>query len=119
MNFSKHSKEEWEMSYNITKYCRKIFNHREKSDVRYKNISVSTYAGETYIYHKENWNRLDKIMTIRYDERYGLYYFLEYNKYRNKRAVLENRIYIRSKKEFYSYFDYKLEDFLEIINANL
>lgn len=113
MNFSKHNKEEWEMSYNITSYCRRIFNYRKKKDDRYKNISTSTYAGETYIYHKESWNKSDKIMTIRYDERYGLYYFLEYIKYKNKRVVLENRIYIRSKKEFYSYFDYKMEEYFK------
>lgn len=109
MNFSKYSKKEWEMLRDIRRYCAKIINHRKKHDSRYENISTS----ETHIYCKKNCREADKIMAIRYDKHCGLYYFLEHKKYKNKRVSLENRIYIKSKKEFYSYFDYKMEEYFK------
>lgn len=109
MNFAKHRVSEREMLSEMMRYCNKIITHRRQKDERYLKIQacISTRTGGVEIIT----NREDSlILAIRYNERNDFYYFLEKECYGAR--VLENRITINCKGEFYAYFNEKIDEHL-------
>lgn len=104
MNFSKYRIREREILSEMMDYCSKIISHRRKEDERFLDVSVciSTRSGGVEIKHNE-----ETIIVIRYDDRSNFYYFLE--KMSVGKRVLNKRIIIEDKDDFYSYFNHVVQ----------
>ncbi|MEK4025383.1 hypothetical protein [Sporosarcina sp. FSL W7-1283] len=106
MNFTKYRVTENTMLSEMMRYCSSIISYRREKDEDYPDVysCISTRTGGVEV-RKRNYNMSDDelLLAIRYDVNNDFYYFLEKKEFGIR--ILENRVIIYDKEDFYTYFD--------------
>jgi hypothetical protein len=107
--FSKYKINESKAIWNLFKYLNEYIKKARKKNKKFENILISISDNDLLISYGWSFTNSQLLMKIRYDDRNDHYYAVEEVKYGKCR--LEQRIIFKKEKDFFSYLDYKLNQF--------